>query len=73
MNLPFVMILLHVVVFWVVTPCCGVEYQSFGAPCRLHLQSGENGSPMILRNVAILQQHYTASQPKRPWLVYSSQ
>jgi hypothetical protein len=30
---------IHVVVFWVVTPCIHVvEYQCFGGPCYVHLQ-----------------------------------
>jgi hypothetical protein len=42
------------------TPCrIVVIYKRFGDPCCLHLQ-GEN--------VGILQQHYTASRPRRPRL-----
>jgi hypothetical protein len=45
-------------VFWVVMPCSVVGgYHRFGGPCCLHLQ-GEEG---------ILPQHYTTSQPRRPW------
>jgi len=45
------------------TPCSvAVGYQRFGGSCCLHLQ-GEG-----LRNVRILSQHYTASQPRRPWI-----
>jgi len=49
----------QVEVFWVVTPCSVVVgHRRFGGPC-------------CLRNVGILLQHYTASQPRGPRLVSS--
>jgi hypothetical protein len=46
-----------------VTPCSVVAiYQRFEG---LNLHS-EDGGSMALRNVDILPQHYTASQPRRP-------
>jgi hypothetical protein len=45
-----------------VTPCSvAVGYQRFGGPL-----SYEDVGNMVLRNVGILPQHHTASQPKRP-------
>jgi hypothetical protein len=43
---------IHVEVFWVVTPCSVVVVYP------------EDGGSMDLRNVGILQQHHTASQPE---------
>jgi hypothetical protein len=63
---------MQVVVFWVVTPCSAVVgYQHFRRPYCLHLHSllPEDGGSMELRNVGILSQHYTASQPRRPRLL----
>jgi len=44
-----------------------VGYQHFRGPRCFHLQGGDGGS-MDLWNVGILPHHYTASQPRRPWL-----
>jgi hypothetical protein len=49
----FTAVKIPVGVIWVVTPCSVVE---------------EDGGSVYLRNVGILPQHYTASQPKRPRL-----
>jgi hypothetical protein len=52
--------------FWVMTPhIVAVRHQRFGGSCCLHLQGGY-GNRNILRNIDILPQHHTASQPKRP-------
>jgi len=49
---------------WVLTPgSVAVGYHCFGGPFFLHLQEG--------RNVGILSQHYTVSQPTRSPLDYS--
>jgi hypothetical protein len=37
---------------------------------KLH---SEDGGKKVLRNFGILLQHYTASQPKRPWLEFTPQ
>jgi hypothetical protein len=44
---------------------CAIGYQRFVGPYRLHFQ-GEDGK--VFRNIGVLPQHYTASQPKRPRL-----
>jgi len=36
-----------------------------GIQVHIHLHP-EDGSSMVLRNVGILSQHYTTSQPRRP-------
>jgi hypothetical protein len=52
----------QVQLFWVVMECSVVEgYHCFVGPCCLP----EDGGSMDLRNVGILPQHYTASQPRR--------
>jgi hypothetical protein len=57
----------QVEVFWVVTSSSVVVgYQRFGGP--LHPEDVGN---MSLRNVSILPQNYTASQPRRPRLVHA--
>jgi hypothetical protein len=54
--------------FWVVTPSSFVIWhQRFRGSCCLHPQ-GEDGSNNVPRNVSILPQHYTASQPRKPRL-----
>jgi len=63
---------IQIEVFWVVTPCSvAVVYSRFVESCCLCFQTGvatiplpDRGS-MDLRNVGILPQHYTASQPRR--------
>jgi hypothetical protein len=56
---------------WVVMPCSvGVGYQRFWGPYCLHLQ-GEDGGSLDLWNIGILPQHYTMSQPRGPWLVFT--
>jgi len=54
-----------------VTPCSVViRYQSFGGQCCLHLQvvTSEDGGGIVLRNVGVLPQQYTASRLRRPRL-----
>jgi hypothetical protein len=75
---PLIIILsLQVEVFCVVTPCSFVVgYQILRGPCCLHLLSfdavwccGRIATfQMVLQNVGILPQHYTASQLRRPRL-----
>jgi hypothetical protein len=48
-------------VFWIVAPCSVMVGE----------HRAEDGGKMVLRNVGILPQHYTASQPKRPQIVSS--
>jgi hypothetical protein len=50
----FTAVKIEVEVFWVVTPCSSND--------------PEDGGSKVLRNVDILPQHYTASQPRRPRL-----
>jgi len=63
-----------------------VGYQRFGGPCCVHLHGEviyvlhpEDGGSMVLRNVGILPQHYTASQRRKsrleslpPWKFQNS-
>jgi hypothetical protein len=46
----------------------GGEVKRYRGPWWLH---PEDGASMDLRNVGILPQHYTVSQPRRPRLVSS--
>jgi len=52
-------------VFWLVTSCVVAGYQCFRGPCCPY---PEDGGSMVLRNVGILPEQYTASQPRRPQL-----
>jgi len=58
----FTVVMFHVEVYWVVTSCCCGRIPTFR---RTMLPP--SSSSMVLWNVGILQQHYTASQPRRPW------
>jgi len=53
---------IQVEVFCVMIPRSVVGYQRFGGQCCLHLQGGGR---IDLRNVGVLPQHYTVSQPRR--------
>jgi hypothetical protein len=56
---------IQVKVFWDMTPCCvTVGYERFGGPCCFH--HPEDRGSLVVRNVGILQQHYTSSHPRRP-------
>jgi len=53
--------MIHVTVFWVVTPYKDVTgYKCFRRPCCLHLQGGS----MVLWNVCALPHHYMVSQSR---------
>jgi len=54
-----------------VMPCSVVvRYQSFGGLCCLRLSLHiKDGGSIVLRNVGILSQPYTASQLRRPRLI----
>jgi hypothetical protein len=58
----------QVEVFWIATPCnYVVGQQRFWRPCCLHIYP-QDGESQDLRNVGILPQNYTVSQPRRPRL-----
>jgi len=59
---------IQVEVAWVVMPCSSaVGHQSSERLCCLYLHP-EDGVSKALRNICILSQHCTASQPRRPRL-----
>jgi hypothetical protein len=63
-----IMLAIHVVALWVVTPCNDVVvYQRFGGSCCLHIHSlqTEEGGSRVLRILHILH-YYTVSQPSGP-------
>jgi len=65
----FMAVKIQVKVFWVVLMCGVVGYQCFVWQFCLHLKGeDEDGGSMVLHNVGILPQHYTATQLWRPWL-----
>jgi hypothetical protein len=71
------MMKIQVEVLWVVKPCrFAIGYQRFEGPSCLHLHpdklevawssNTKDGGSKFFRNVGILPQQYTASQPRRP-------
>jgi len=66
----FTAIKIQVEVYWVVTPCSvAVGYHRFEGPCCPHFTLSFGGSK-VLRNDDILPRNYTASECRRPRLVF---